>query len=161
MLKISLLAYNFHTKSGKWKSPFLIFRFYDALPGDTWLVNATEFGHADCLDESYASGVEVHAHCSWVYSPKWKMGKNQKSVIKTRAGNSLISLKSNERLWAILSDRSRQMSDGEQIAQVAQRKWATVSESLRSLKTNEQLWAICCGCSEEMCEWALRPKNFG
>ena len=34
-------------------------RFYDALPGDTWLVNATEFGHADCLDETYASGIEV------------------------------------------------------------------------------------------------------
>ena len=44
-----------------------------------------------------------------------------------RAGNSqirslLISLKSNERLSAICSDLSRQMSDCEQIAQVAQRK---------------------------------------
>ena len=34
------------------------------------------------------------------------------------------------------------MSDRERIAQVTQRKWATMSESLRSLKTNEQLWAI-------------------
>ena len=42
------------------------------------------------------------------------------------------------------------MSDHEQIAQVAQRKWATVSESLRSLKTNERPWAIRSGCSEEM-----------
>ena len=33
--------------------------------------------------------------------------------------HSLISLKSNKRLWAIHSDRSRQMSDCEQIAQVA------------------------------------------
>ena len=37
---------------------------------------------------------------------------------------------------------SRQMSDLEWIVQVAQRKWATVSESLRSLKTNERPWAI-------------------
>ena len=35
------------------------FRFYSALPGNTWLVNATDFGHADCLDETYASGIEV------------------------------------------------------------------------------------------------------
>ena len=50
----------------------------------------------------------------------------------------LILLKSNERLWAICSDRSRQMSDRERIAQVDQRKWATVRVSLRSLKTNER-----------------------
>ena len=35
--------------------------------------------------------------------------------------NSLISLKSNERLWAI---RSEEMSDCERIAQVAHQKWA-------------------------------------
>ena len=40
------------------------------------------------------------------------------------------------------SDRSRQMSDPEQIAQVAQDKWEAVSESLRSLMTNERPWAI-------------------
>ena len=40
----------------------------------------------------------------------------------------LISLKSNERLRGIRSDRSRQ-------------KWATVSKSLRSHKTNERPWA--------------------
>ena len=79
----------------------------------------------------------------------------------SRAKNSLISLKSNERLWAIRSDRSRQMSDRERIAQVAQRKWATVSESLRSLKTNERPWAIRSGRSEEMSEWAIRSKNVG
>ena len=49
--------------------------------------------------------------------------------MSSRAGNSLIahsliSLKSNERLWEIRSDRSKQM-----------RKWAIVSESLRSLNT--------------------------
>ena len=50
--------------------------------------------------------------------------------------HSLISLKSNERLWAICSDCSEEMSDHERIAQVAQDKWATVSELL---KTNEHL----------------------
>ena len=46
--------------------------------------------------------------------------------------------------------RSRQVSNRDRIAQVTQRKWATVSESLRSLKTNERPWAICSGRSEEM-----------
>ena len=55
----------------------------------------------------------------------------------------LISLKSIERLWAIHSDRSRKMSDCEQIAQVDQDIWATMSELLRSLMTNERLWEIC------------------
>ena len=73
----------------------------------------------------------------------------------------LIFLKSNERLWASRSDRSRQMSDRERIAQVAQRKWATTSESLRSLKTTERPWAICSGRSEEMSERAIRSKNVG
>ena len=50
----------------------------------------------------------------------------------------LILLKSNEQLWALRSDRSRQMSDHEQISQVAQRKWVTVSDSLRLLRGNEQ-----------------------
>ena len=36
-----------------------LYRFYDAMPGYTWLVNATQFGHADCLDETFASGIEV------------------------------------------------------------------------------------------------------
>ena len=53
--------------------------------------------------------------------------------------HSLILLKSNERFWAIRSDRSRQMSDHEQIAQVAQSKWATVSDSLRLLRGNERM----------------------
>ena len=82
------------------------------------------------------------------------------SLIRSIA-HSLISLKSNEQLWAIRSDRSRQMSDCEQIAQVAQRKWAIVSKLLRSLKTNERPWAIRSGSSEEMSEWAICSKNFG
>ena len=63
-----------------------------------------------------------------------KPGLGIRSFAHSSFAHLLISLKSNERLWAIRSDRSRQMSDCEQIAQVAQRKWATVSESLRSLK---------------------------
>ena len=37
---------------------------------------------------------------------------------------SLISLTKNERPWAIRSGRSEEMSDREQIAQVAHQKWA-------------------------------------
>ena len=59
----------------------------------------------------------------------------------------LILLKSNEQLWAIRSDRSRQLRDGEQIAQVAQDKLVTVSKSLRLLMTNERPWTIRSGCS--------------
>ena len=44
---------------------------------------------------------------------------------------SLRSLKSNEQLWTIRSDRSGQMSDREWIAQVAHDKWATMSDSLK------------------------------
>ena len=51
--------------------------------------------------------------------------------------HSLILLKSDDWLWAIRSDRSRQMNNSERIAQVAQRKWALVSDSLRSLRGNE------------------------
>ena len=50
--------------------------------------------------------------------------------------NSLISLRSNERLWAIRSDHSRKMSDREWIGQVAQ--------------DNEQSWANRSGCSWQM-----------
>ena len=69
----------------------------------------------------------------------------------------LILLKSNEQLRAIRSDCSRQMSieqpwanrlgrweemsDREQIAQVAQDKWATTSDSLKSLRGKEQMSA--------------------
>ena len=60
----------------------------------------------------------------------------------------LRSLKSNEPLWAICSDRSGQMSDCERIAQVAQVKRATVSKSLRSLMINERslkkIWLKSC-----------------
>ena len=50
----------------------------------------------------------------------------------------------------INSFRSNQMSDCERFAQIAQDKWATLSELLRSLRGNEQLWAIRSGRAEEM-----------
>ena len=45
---------------------------------------------------------------------------------------------------------SNQMSDYERFTQIAQDKWATVSELLRSLKTNEQPWANPSGRSWQM-----------
>ena len=56
-----------------------------------------------------------------------------------RVGNLLI------RSSLICSDCSGQMSDCEQIAEIAHKKWATVSKSLRSLMTKERLWMICSG----------------
>ena len=44
----------------------------------------------------------------------------------------------------------------EQIAQVAQDKWATVSHLLRSPRRNERLWANWSGHSPKMSEWANR-----
>ena len=43
-----------------YKTPDL--RFYDALPGTTWLVNATKYGHGDVLDEFYYDAMEVNCH---------------------------------------------------------------------------------------------------
>ena len=54
-----------------------------------------------------------------------------------RAGNLLIR-SSLICSFANFSGHLEEMSDHERIAQVAQRIWATVSESLRLLKTNEQ-----------------------
>ena len=40
-------------------SILFILRFYDALPGTTWLVNATQYGHGDVLDEFYYGAMDV------------------------------------------------------------------------------------------------------
>ena len=53
--------------------------------------------------------------------------------------NLLRLLKTNERPWANRSGRSEEMSDREQIPQVAQDKWATVSDLLSSLRGNERM----------------------
>ena len=60
---------------------------------------------------------------------------------KTRIGNSLICSFAQiaQIKWAICSDRSGQMSNCEQIAQVANDKRANVSDSLRVLMINEQI----------------------
>ena len=34
-------------------------RFYDALPGPTWMINATDYGHGDVIDEFYYWGLVV------------------------------------------------------------------------------------------------------
>ena len=62
---------------------------------------------------------------------------NQMSKWATKS-DSLRSLKTNEWPWANHSGHSEEMSDCEQIAQVAQEKWATVSDSLRLLRRNER-----------------------
>ena len=61
------------------------------------------------------------------------MDTKVKYIVEGRPGNSLI------RSSLIRSFRSNQMSDFERFAQIAQDKWATVSESLRSLRGNERM----------------------
>ena len=68
----------------------------------------------------------------------------------------LRSLKTNERLWANHSGRSRQMINHEQISQVAHDKWANMSDSLRSLRRNVRSWANRSGCSVKMSKWTNR-----
>ena len=60
-------------------------------------------------------------------------------LLKSNENNSLRSLKTNERQWANCSGRSEEMSNHEQIAQVTQDKWATMSDWLRSLRGNERM----------------------
>jgi len=38
-------------------------RFYNAMPGNTWLVNATVYGHGDCLDELYYDAMTLIHFC--------------------------------------------------------------------------------------------------
>ena len=63
-------------------------------------------------EQSFSSAAACAAHLS------------QDQGILSRAGNSLISLKSNERLGANRSGRSWHMSDLERFTQVAYDKWA-------------------------------------
>ena len=44
-------------------------RFYDAMNGPTWYVNATEFGHADILDDPYELIVEITQFCVTMHDP--------------------------------------------------------------------------------------------
>ena len=73
-----------------------------------------------------------------IHFPALRPGLGIRSFAHRLFAHLLRSLKSNEQLWAICSDRSGQRSDCEPIAQVTHDKWATVSDSLRSLMINEQ-----------------------
>ena len=98
--------------------------------------------------------------CEWKSDSLVKKSKSL-PLLFCRAGNSLIcsalirsdahfaqikwatvsdllrSLKTNEWPWATRSGRSEEISNREQITQVAQDKWSTVSNWLRSLMINE------------------------
>ena len=73
-----------------------------------------------------------------IHFPALRPGLGIRSFAHRLFAHLLRSLKSNEQLWAIRSDRSGQRSNCEPIAQVTHEKWATVSDSLRSLMINEQ-----------------------
>ena len=68
--------------------------------------------------------------------------------------NLFRSLKTNERLYANRSGRSEEMRDREQIAQIAQDKGVTVSNSLKLLRGNE-------GMSDSLKKiWLKRSKTL-
>ena len=39
-------------------------RFYDVMIGPTWMVNATEYGHADMLEDLLVAGLEGGGACA-------------------------------------------------------------------------------------------------
>jgi len=39
-------------------------RFYDAMPGNAWLLNATEYGHGDTLDQFYVDAIQFTHFCA-------------------------------------------------------------------------------------------------
>ena len=78
---------------------------------------------------------------SFLFSILSRAPKN--NCAKYRVGNLLITH------FLSHSNPSGQISEYEPFAQVAQEKWANVSDSLRSLWTNEWLWA---NCSRQMSE---------
>ena len=72
-------------------------------------------------------GICSFAHRSFAHSLKIAQDK------WANVSESLKSLRTNERLWANRSGRSGQMSDCEQIAQIAHDIWVNVSDLLRLL----------------------------
>ena len=50
---------------------FILLRFYDALPGTVWLVNATNYGHGDVLDEFYYDAMDVRLNIFNIFSMKY------------------------------------------------------------------------------------------
>ena len=101
--------------------------------------NTTVYKNINIFNPTYIQ-YSLWAYSTVLYSRNYQGWEFAHSLIAHRSfAHSLISLKSNEQLWAIRSDRSRQMSNCEQIAQVAYDIWATVSDSLRSLMINERM----------------------
>ena len=88
------------------------FELSEKTPLDIWPIRWVPFVWEKVRKKLNDNGSFSSCHCF-----------QQRSI--PRAGNSL---KSNERLLAIHSDRSRKLSDCERISQVAHDKWATVSE---------------------------------
>ena len=95
-------------------------------------------------------GIRSFAHHSFaqINQNKWATVSDSLILLKTnerlwanrswhswKMSDLLRSLRGNERSWAIRSDRLEEMSDHEQIAQVAHQKQANVSDALRSLRT--------------------------
>jgi len=39
-------------------------RFYDAMPGNTWLINATEYGHGDGMNQFFVDAIEFIHFCA-------------------------------------------------------------------------------------------------
>ena len=37
-----------------------LFRFFNAMTGNTWLVNATDYGHCDALEQSVIDIIQEH-----------------------------------------------------------------------------------------------------
>ena len=71
--------------------------------------------------QRFGEGVEERGY---VHSAGFKPGLGICSFAHCSLAHSLILLKTNEQPWANLSGRSEEMSDPEQIAQVAQWKWS-------------------------------------
>ena len=35
----------------------IFYRFYDAMPGNAWLINATAYGHGDALEQFFVDAI--------------------------------------------------------------------------------------------------------
>ncbi len=57
-----------------------LFRFFNAMAGNTWLVNATDYGHCDALEQSVIDIIQEHILLSNFFlvqlKVKWQKVKN-------------------------------------------------------------------------------------
>ena len=120
----------------------------------TWRLKWDNLATISSAAGSLASPHEGWDGSSWYRcSSGWRGALTDMSCSRLGLGicafaHLLRSLKSNERLWVIYLDHSRQISKCEQ---------ATVSESLRFLMTNDQPWVIHLGTHNK---WAIRSKKI-